>query len=228
MDSNFMQDFRSVEYIVEARDLSKQVDLKSDTLLILNKINLRVIRGESIAIIGPSGSGKTTLLSILAGLDHPTTGSVILGGIDLFKLDEEERTKLRARNIGFVFQNFYLLENLTALENVMLPLELLGDDAAKSKAMEMLEMVGLHDRVNHQPRQLSGGEQQRVAIARAFVTRPAILFADEPTGNLDQATGGLIIDKLFALNKNFGTTLVIITHEASLAKRCDHVVSLSR
>lgn len=223
-----MQDFRSVEYIVEARDLSKQVDLKSDTLLILNKINLRVIRGESIAIIGPSGSGKTTLLSILAGLDHPTTGSVILGGIDLFKLDEEERTKLRARNIGFVFQNFYLLENLTALENVMLPLELLGDDAAKSKAMEMLEMVGLHDRVNHQPRQLSGGEQQRVAIARAFVTRPAILFADEPTGNLDQATGGLIIDKLFALNKNFGTTLVIITHEASLAKRCDHVVSLSR
>lgn len=222
-----MQRFSLTDPIIEAHDLSKEIDLKSNKLRILNKINLRVLRGQSIAIVGPSGSGKTTLLSLLAGLDVPTAGSVILGGVDIFKLDEEARTKLRAKNIGFVFQNFYLLENLSALENVMLPLELLGDNAAKNKAMEMLTAVGLQDRINHQPRQLSGGEQQRVAIARAFVTNPAILFADEPTGNLDQATGDLVIDKLFSMNKNFSTTLIIITHELSLAERCDHVISLN-
>ncbi len=217
-----------IDPIIEARNLTKEVDLKVSKLCILNKINLRITRGESIAIMGASGAGKTTLLSLLAGLDVPTDGTVLLGGVDIFRLDEEDRAKLRALNIGFIFQNFYLLENLTALENVMLPLDLHAVANAKEKAKQLLEAVGLQHRLHHQPRQLSGGEQQRVAIARAFVTQPAILFADEPTGNLDQITGDKIVKQLFELNKKFGTTLVIITHEPELAEKCSRRLHIDK
>lgn len=214
--------------IIQAQDITKGINFNGSKISILHKVSLTVNRGESVAIMGPSGAGKTTLLGILAGLDVPSSGSVMLDGVDIFKLDDESRTKLRAENIGFIFQNFYLLDNLTALENVMLPLELHYEKDAKQKAMNMLSAVGLHDRLDHQPRQLSGGEQQRVAIARAFVTKPSILFADEPTGNLDQDTGDLIIEQLFAMNQEFATTLVIITHELSLAQRCDRIINLIR
>lgn len=214
--------------ILVATDLTKQVNLKGSQLQILNKVSLEVQKSSSVAIIGPSGAGKTTLLSLLAGLDVPSTGSVTMGGVDITALTEEQRTQFRGKQVGFVFQNFYLLENLTALENVMLPLDLHAIPKAKSKAREILAEVGLQDRLDHYPRQLSGGEQQRVAIARGFVTEPAILFADEPTGNLDQSTGEKIIDSIFQLNKDLQTTLVVITHEEGLAQRCDRVIRLSK
>ena len=228
MERNNMVSFTAVNPIVKANNLTKEINFKGSQLVILHEITLEIKLGETVAIMGVSGAGKTTLLGLLAGLGLPTNGSVMLGGVDIFKLSEEERTVVRGQNISFIFQNFYLLENLTALENVMLPLELHYHPQAKSKATELLKEVGLAERLHHYPRQMSGGEQQRVAIARAFVTKPAILFADEPTGNLDQITGELIIEQLFALNKNFSTTLVMITHEQSLADRCDRIIHLNK
>jgi putative ABC transport system ATP-binding protein len=174
-----------------------------------------------VAIVGASGSGKSTLLSILAGLDVPSSGTVRLAGIDLFAMDEDARAAVRSERVGFVFQSFQLLANLTALENVMLPLELKGDAAARAKATEMLQRVGLAERLGHYPRVLSGGEQQRVALARAFVTRPALLLADEPTGSLDFATGAKVMDLMFEMNREAGTTLVLVTHDRAIAARCD-------
>lgn len=217
-----------VNPIIQARNITKQVNIKGNQLNILNSLSLDIKLGESVAIMGPSGAGKTTLLGLLAGLDKPTSGSVILGGVDIANLDEEDITQIRGKNIGFIFQNFYLLENLTALENVILPLELHYIADAKQAAIKLLTDVGLGERLQHYPRQLSGGEQQRVAIARAFVTQPVIIFADEPTGNLDQATGDLIIQQLFAMNTNFNITLVIITHEESLAARCNRIIHLDK
>ena len=195
-------------------------------LVILVAIDLEINAGESVAVVGASGSGKTTLLGILAGLDTPTSGRVALDGHELTLLSEEQRARLRGQIVGFVFQSFQLLGSLTALENVMLPGELRGDSDPRSDAMELLERVGLTQRAGHYPRQLSGGEQQRVAIARAFASRPKVLFADEPTGNLDTATGARIIDLLFGLNDAYDTTLVLVTHDVRLADRCDRVIEL--
>jgi putative ABC transport system ATP-binding protein len=189
-------------------------------------MDLEINAGERVAVVGPSGSGKTTLLGILAGLDLPTAGVVTLDGEVLTDLDEEARAVLRGRCVGFVFQSFQLLGSLTALENVMLPGELRGDADPRADAHELLSRVGLAARETHYPRQLSGGEQQRVAIARAFASRPKVLFADEPTGNLDTATGARVIDLLFELNREFATTLVLVTHDARLAERCDRVIEL--
>ena len=189
-------------------------------------VSFAVERGQSLAIVGPSGSGKSTLLAILAGLDLPTRGSVLLNGTELTGLDEDGRAALRAGHVGFVFQSFHLVPSLTALENVLLPLELAGTAGAEARAREALGRVGLDARRRHYPRQLSGGEQQRVAIARAFVTRPDVLFADEPTGNLDSATGTRIADLLFEFNREFATTLVLVTHEQGLARRCQRVLTL--
>ncbi len=223
-----MKNFNVVNPIVKASNLRKEIHLKGSKLVILDQISLEIKAGETVAIMGPSGAGKTTLLGLLAGLDTPTAGTVELGGVNIFALDEEGRTKIRRKNISFIFQNFYLLDNLTALENVMLPLDLLYDPAAKTKAIKLLEHVGLAERMHHQPRQLSGGEQQRIAIARAFAAEPSILFADEPTGNLDQNTGELIIEQLFALNKNSNTTLIIITHEPILAEKCERIININK
>lgn len=223
-----MDNFTSVNPIIVAKALCKNINLKGSQLNILHQISLEIKLSESIAIMGPSGAGKTTLLGLLAGLDTPSSGSVLLGGVNIFALDEEGRTRVRGKNVSFVFQSFYLLDNLTALENVMLPLQLHGDPEAKNKAISLLQTVGLGDRMQHLPRQLSGGEQQRVAIARAFVTKPAILFADEPTGNLDQKTGDMVASLLFDMNKKFATTLVIVTHESSLAARCDRIINLNK
>ncbi len=191
------------------------------TLTILHDVDFDIRAGEAVAIVGASGSGKSTLLGLLAGLDVPSSGRVWIGGEDLFVLDEDGRAQLRGRMVGFVFQSFQLLPALTAIENVMLPLELAGGADAAPRARQVLERVGLGERLGHYPRQLSGGEQQRVAVARAFVTEPRLLFADEPTGNLDSATGEHIIDLLFEMNRERGTTLVLVTHDADLAKRCD-------
>lgn len=223
-----MDNFTSVNPIIVAKALCKNINLKGSQLNILHQISLEIKLSESIAIMGPSGAGKTTLLGLLAGLDTPSSGSVLLGGVNIFALDEEGRSKIRGKNVSFVFQSFYLLDNLTALENVMLPLQLHGDPEAKNKAISLLQTVGLGDRMQHLPHQLSGGEQQRVAIARAFVTKPAILFADEPTGNLDQKTGDMVASLLFDMNKKFATTLVIVTHESSLAARCDRIINLNK
>lgn len=193
---------------------------------ILSSVDLIIKRAESLAIVGESGSGKSTLLSLLAGLDTPSTGRVVMNGHDLGQLDEDGRAKLRNELVGFVFQSFQLLPNLTALENVMLPLELSGDRQAESSAKTLLQRVGLAQRLRHTPKQLSGGEQQRVALARAFVTRPAILFADEPTGNLDSKTGAQIIDLLFELNLEQQTTLILVTHDTNLAARCQRTIRL--
>ena len=212
--------------VLEARDVSKSVNGPEGRLDILDGVNLRVMPGESFAIVGASGSGKTTLLGLLAGLDTPDRGSISLDGHALEQLDEEARAELRRRLVGFVFQSFHLLPALTAEENVMLPLELEGSSAARSRAREALEAVGLSARRRHYPAQLSGGEQQRVAIARAFVHGPRVLFADEPTGNLDQRTGHHICDLLFALNRDHRTTLVLVTHDAGLAARCDRRIEL--
>jgi putative ABC transport system ATP-binding protein len=195
-------------------------------LAILSDVSLAIARGETVAIMGASGAGKSTLLALLAGLDEPTSGTVRLAGNELTALDEDGRAAVRARHVGFVFQSFHLVPSLTALENVMLPLELTGRADARSTAREVLGRVGLAERVGHYPRQLSGGEQQRVAIARAFVTRPDVLFADEPTGNLDTATGERIMDLLFGLNAATGATLVLVTHDMALASRCGRVIRL--
>jgi len=211
------------DIVLEARDLSKEVSSPEGTLTIVQQVSFQVHAGESGAIVGASGAGKSTLLALLAGLDTPSAGKVLLDGVDLTALDEDGRARLRAERVGFVFQSFHLVPALTALENVMLPLELAGRRDARSGALEALERVGLRERVGHYPRQLSGGEQQRVAIARAFVTRPAVLFADEPTGNLDTGTGAKIADLLFDLNATSGTTLVLVTHDRSLAARCGRV-----
>ena len=207
-------------FILDAVAVEKTVLLGSDVLQILEPINLSIKVGASVAITGASGSGKSTLLGLLAGLDQPTQGSIKLAGHELTALNEDERAQVRARYVGFVFQSFQLMHNLTALENVMLPLELLGRDNPEKKAKLMLERVGLDHRLKHYPKQLSGGEQQRVALARAFVTEPALLFADEPTGNLDSHTGERIADLLFQLNEERKTTLVLVTHDHSLAARC--------
>jgi putative ABC transport system ATP-binding protein len=195
-------------------------------LAILADVTLEVRCGESVAVVGASGAGKSTLLALLAGLDEPTSGRVWLAGSELTALDEDGRAALRARHVGFVFQSFHLVPALTALENVMLPLELAGRADARRTALEVLDRVGLKERVGHYPRQLSGGEQQRVAIARAFVAGPDVLFADEPTGNLDSGTGGRIMDLLFGLNAGAGTTLILVTHDRSIAARCGRIVRL--
>lgn len=206
--------------MVNVVGLTKQVSTSENTLVILNKVSFRIQSGEAVAVVGASGSGKSTLLGLLAGLDNPSSGSVHIGGRDLFALDEDGRAALRGEMVGFVFQSFQLLPALTALENVMLPMELAGKDNAPKMALEILARVGLAQRTHHYPRQLSGGEQQRVALARAFVARPKLLFADEPTGNLDAATGKQIIDLLFELNREQGTTLILVTHDEALAARC--------
>ena len=213
--------------MIEVSNVSKQVDTAEGTLKILDKISLSLASGESLAIVGPSGSGKSTLLGILAGLDLPSSGVVSLNGEDITAMDEEGRAAVRAQHVGFVFQSFHLLPGLTALENVALPLELQGDDQALKTAEYYLQRVGLAQRTTHYPRQLSGGEQQRVAVARAFACRPTILFADEPTGNLDTGTGEKINDLLFDLNKEEGTTLVLVTHEHNLANRCGQRLHLA-
>nr|WP_260283663.1 MULTISPECIES: ATP-binding cassette domain-containing protein [unclassified Xanthomonas] len=212
----------STRTAIDVREVGKSVNGPEGTLHILDNVSLTVGEGDSIAIVGASGSGKTTLLGLLAGLDLPSRGSIALSGQDLGQLDEEARAALRAREVGFVFQSFHLLPALTAEENIALPLELAGrEDAARVR--EVLEAVGLSARARHYPRQLSGGEQQRVALARAFVAKPRILFADEPTGSLDQTTGAQISDLLFALNATSDTTLVLVTHDMTLAQRCNHV-----
>jgi len=216
----------SPHLVLEAHDVSKSVDGPEGRLQILDRVSLRVAAGESFAIVGASGSGKTTLLGLLAGLDTPSSGSIRLDGHALQTLDEEARADLRRRLVGFVFQSFHLLPALSAEENVMLPLELEGDAQARTKARTALDAVGLTARRRHYPAQLSGGEQQRVAIARAFVHGPRLLFADEPTGNLDQRTGHHIADLLFALNRDHRTTLVLVTHDAQLAGRCQRRIEL--
>lgn len=213
--------------MLDVRSITKKVATQEGELEILQPISLSVTTGESMAITGASGSGKSTLLGILAGLDIPSTGEVYLNGNCLTALDEEGRAKVRADNVGFIFQSFQLLPGLTALENVMLPLELRGDKQARKLAIDFLQHVGLEKRLQHYPQQLSGGEQQRVAIARAFASQPKILFADEPTGNLDSTTGAKIIDLLFELNRTQGATLVLITHEQRLASLCQKHIELS-
>ena len=213
--------------VLEAKEVTQQVSSPEGTLTILDHVGFQLAAGETVAIVGASGAGKSTLLGLLAGLDVPTQGAVLLGGQSLSALDEDGRAALRADRVGFVFQAFHLVPALTALENVMLPLELRGDSAARVVAAEALSRVGLAARAAHYPRQLSGGEQQRVALARAFVTRPQVLFADEPTGNLDAATGLRVMDWLFALNREAGTTLVLVTHDRTLAARCGRVLELA-
>ncbi|MCB1683097.1 MAG: ABC transporter ATP-binding protein [Pseudomonadales bacterium] len=212
--------------VIKTEGVTKTVPTAESELCILDAIDLEINAGESVAIVGASGSGKTTLLGILAGLDVPSAGKVQLCGVELTSLDEEERARIRGEQVGFVFQTFQLLGSLTALENVMLPAELKGDGRAEPQARALLEKVGLAERTGHYPRQLSGGEQQRVAIARAFASQPNVLFADEPTGNLDTATGQKIIDLLFGLNAEFGTTLVLVTHDDRLATRCERVIEI--
>jgi putative ABC transport system ATP-binding protein len=212
--------------VLETENLGKQVSSPEGRLTILDDVTMQVAAGESIALVGPSGAGKTTLLALLAGLDRPTTGRVWLCGEDLTAMDEDGRAQVRGRHVGFVFQSFHLVPSLTALENVMLPLELTGVSGAAASAREALISVGLERRTTHYPKQLSGGEKQRVAIARAFVTRPSILFADEPTGNLDTASGDRIADLLFSMNKQSQTTLVLVTHDRDLARRCDRIIEL--
>lgn len=213
--------------VIEATQLAKHVTSSEGVLTILHALDLRVEAGETVAIVGASGSGKSTLLGLLAGLDSPSAGEIKLAGVALDKLDEDGRAALRGREVGFVFQSFQLLPAFTALENVLLPLELAGRKDAEALALAALRRVGLENRLQHTPRQLSGGEQQRVAIARAFAPGPRLLFADEPTGNLDSATGERIIDLLFELNREAGTTLVLVTHDAALASRCGRTLQLA-
>jgi putative ABC transport system ATP-binding protein len=213
--------------VLSARGIGKVVKSGADDLVILREIDLAVTSGEAVAVVGASGSGKSTLLAILAGLDTPTSGAVELAGLDIFSLNEDARAELRGRNVGFVFQSFQLLPSLTALENVMLPLELSGQEMAEELARQMLIRVGLGERLHHYPKHLSGGEQQRVALARAFVVRPKLLLADEPTGSLDADSGAEVIQLLFEMNREYGTTLVMVTHDESLAARCGRVVRLA-
>lgn len=216
--------------VLEAISLSKQVANlnpdKNEPLVILDNVTFTISRGETVAIVGPSGSGKSTLLGLLAGLDTPTHGKVLVDNQDIFALDEDGRASVRAKKMGFVFQSFHLLPALTTLENVMLPLEIIGIGDARHSAFNVLERVGLKDRLQHYPSQLSGGEQQRVAIARAFAPKPALLLADEPTGNLDTRTGQQTIELLFELNKEQSTTLVLVTHDHGLAEKCGRIISI--
>jgi putative ABC transport system ATP-binding protein len=212
--------------VLEARNVSKTVSSPEGPLTILADVSLRVRTGETLAIVGASGAGKSTLLALLAGLDSPSVGSVLIAATDITALDEDGRAAVRAQHVGFVFQSFHLISSLTAIENVMLPLELQARRDARQAAGHALEQVGLAPRIAHYPKQLSGGEQQRVAIARAFVTQPAVLFADEPTGNLDTHTGQRITDLLFDLNRSAGSTLVLVTHDRTLAARCSRILTL--
>ena len=212
--------------MIRIENLCKSVDTSEGLLTILKSVSLDIDTGEAVAIVGASGSGKSTLLGLMAGLDTATSGDVVLDGQSLNAMDEEQRAVLRGKLVGFVFQSFQLLPSLTALENVMLPIELKGDAQANEKAKRLLARVGLDERGHHYPNQLSGGEQQRVAIARAFATEARILFADEPTGNLDTATGAKIVELLFDLNREFSTTLVLVTHDERLAQKCDRIVRL--
>ena len=212
--------------VLEAHELSKEVSSPEGTLTILSGVSFAISAGESVAVVGPSGAGKSTLLALLAGLDLPTTGHVVLNSANLSTLDEDGRARLRAESVGFVFQSFHLVPSLNALENVMLPLELAGRGDARAAARDIIEKVGLKDRWSHYPAQLSGGEKQRVAIARAFATEPAVLFADEPTGNLDSRTGANIMELMFELNRSSRTTLVLVTHDLNLAEQCDRILSL--
>jgi putative ABC transport system ATP-binding protein len=214
------------EIVLKVENLTKQVSSPEGLLTIVRDVSFAIEAGERVAIVGESGAGKSTLLALLAGLDTPTSGRVLLAGTDLTSLDEDGRARLRAARVGFVFQSFHLVPALTALENVMLPLELAGRGDARRTAREALERVGLKSRTGHYPRQLSGGEQQRVALARAFVTQPAVLFADEPTGNLDTATGARIGDLLFEMNANSRTTVVLVTHDNTLASRCGRILRM--
>jgi putative ABC transport system ATP-binding protein len=214
------------ESVLKAENLTKQVSSPEGPLTIVHDASFDIASGESVAVMGPSGAGKSTLLALLAGLDLPTTGRVLLAGTDLTQLDEDGRARLRAQRVGFVFQSFHLIPALTALENVMLPLELAGRPDARRGALEALRDVGLKERTGHYPRQLSGGEQQRVALARAFVTQPAVLFADEPTGNLDTVTGTRVGELLFELNAHSYTTLVLVTHDRELASRCGRTIRM--
>jgi putative ABC transport system ATP-binding protein len=215
-----------VQPVLKAESVTKKVGSPEGTLTILAEVDLQIAAGETVAIVGASGAGKSTLLALLAGLDEPSAGRVWLNGAELTALDEDGRAAVRARHVGFVFQSFHLVPSLTAIENVMLPLELAGLPNARSAAAEVLAQVNLSPRREHYPRQLSGGEQQRVAIARAFVTRPAVLFADEPTGNLDSVTGERIIELLFDLNKATHTTLVVVTHDEAIARRCGRIIKI--
>jgi putative ABC transport system ATP-binding protein len=214
------------QVVLEARNLTKTVSSPEGPLTILADVSLQVRAAETLAVVGASGAGKSTLLALLAGLDSPTSGQVLIAGVDVTALDEDGRAALRGQHVGFVFQAFHLIPSLTALENVMLPLELRARRDARSTAAQALEQVGLTARAAHYPKQLSGGEQQRVAIARAFVTQPAVLFADEPTGNLDTHTGQRITDLLFELNRSIRSTLVLVTHDRALALRCARVLEL--
>lgn len=212
--------------MIKVQQITKEFVSAQRNLRVLDSVRFEIKKGESAAIIGPSGSGKTTLLGIMAGLDEPTSGNILLGDTPIHQLNEEDRAVFRNKHIGFVFQNFQLISTLTAIENVMVPAELLGDSLAYTKAADLLEQVGLAERIDHYPSQLSGGEQQRVALARAFITQPMVLFADEPTGNLDAENSQNIEDLMFRLNKEYQTTLVIVTHDSDLADQCDRVVSL--
>ena len=214
------------EAVLAADKISKEVSSPEGSLTILSEVSFGIAPGESVAVVGPSGAGKSTLLALLAGLDLPTDGYVKLNGTNLNDLDEDGRARLRAESVGFVFQSFHLVPSLNALENVMLPLELAGHSDARTAAQGLIAKVGLTDRWSHYPAQLSGGEKQRVAIARAFATEPAVLFADEPTGNLDARTGERIVELMFELNRGSSTTLVLVTHDMNLAERCDRVLSL--
>ena len=217
---------QSEKTILSARGIGKTVKSGDSDLVILREIEFSVTAGEAVAVVGASGSGKSTLLAILAGLDTPTLGTVEVDGADLFGLDEDARAELRGKTVGFVFQSFQLLPSLTALENVMLPLELAGRADAETVSREILARVGLGERLQHYPKHLSGGEQQRVALARAFSVRPKLLFADEPTGSLDAEAGDSVIDLVFELNRSYGTTLVMVTHDEHLAQRCGRVIRL--
>lgn len=212
--------------VLEATKVSKEVSSPEGSLTILSDVSFQIVAGESVAVVGPSGAGKSTLLALLAGLDLPTGGHVVLNGANLSELDEDGRAGVRAESVGFVFQSFHLVPSLNALENVMLPLELAGKRDARAAARRIIEQVGLKDRWSHYPSQLSGGEKQRVAIARAFATEPAVLFADEPTGNLDSRTGSNIMQLMFELNRSSSTTLVLVTHDTGLAERCDRILAL--
>ena len=212
--------------VLAAHNISKKVSSPEGSLTILSDVSFSIAPGESVAVVGPSGAGKSTLLALLAGLDLPTEGYVVLNGVNLGELDEDGRALARAESVGFVFQSFHLVPSLNALENVMLPLELAGRGDARQASRAIIERVGLEERWSHYPAQLSGGEKQRVAIARAFATEPAVLFADEPTGNLDTRTGETIMELMFELNRKSSTTLVLVTHDSSLAGRCDRVLSL--
>jgi putative ABC transport system ATP-binding protein len=215
-----------VDKVLEAHRLSKEVSSPEGTLTILNDVSFNIDAGETVAVVGASGAGKSTLLALLAGLDLPTRGHVDLNGKNLSTLDEDGRALVRAESVGFVFQSFHLVPSLNALENVMLPLELAGHEQARKLARTLIDKVGLAKRWSHYPAQLSGGEKQRVAIARAFATEPAVLFADEPTGNLDSSTGANIMELMFELNRNSSTTLILVTHDTKLAERCDRMLAL--